>query len=85
MNIDFAGSIDGVAFDGGTGSDYDLTLGSGTFIDGFEDQIVGHMPGETFDVNVTFRMTTSHQPGRQGRSVRHHAELHQRGCDPRPD
>lgn len=54
VNIDFAGSIDGVAFDGGTGSDYDLTLGSGTFIDGFEDQIVGHMPGETLDVNVTF-------------------------------
>lgn len=54
VNIDFAGSIDGVAFDGGTGSDYDLTLGSGTFIDGFEAQIVGHMPGETFDVNVTF-------------------------------
>lgn len=54
VNIDFAGSIDGVAFDGGTGSDYDLTLGSGTFIDGFEDRIVGHMPGETFDVNVTF-------------------------------
>lgn len=54
VNIDFAGSIDGVAFDGGTGSDYDLTLGSGTFIDGFEDQIVGHMAGETFDVNVTF-------------------------------
>ena len=54
VNIDFAGSIDGVAFDGGTGSDYDLTLGSGTFIDGLEDQIVGHMPGETFDVNVTF-------------------------------
>ena len=54
VNIDFAGSIDGVAFDGGTGSDYDLTLGSGTFIDGFEDHIVGHMPGETFDVNVTF-------------------------------
>lgn len=54
VNIDFAGSIDGVAFDGGTGSDYDLTLGSGTFIDGFEDQIVGHMPGEPFDVNVTF-------------------------------
>ena len=54
VNIDFAGSIDGVAFDGGTGSDYDLTLGSGSFIDGFEDQIVGHMPGETFDVNVTF-------------------------------
>lgn len=54
VNIDYVGTIDGVAFDGGTASDYDLTLGSGTFIDGFEDQIVGHMPGETFDVNVTF-------------------------------
>lgn len=54
VNIDYVGTIDGVAFDGGTASDYDLTLGSGTFIEGFEDQIVGHMPGETFDVNVTF-------------------------------
>ena len=54
VNIDFAGSIDGVAFDGGTGSDYDLTLGSGTFIDGFEDQIIGHNIGDTFDVTVTF-------------------------------
>ena len=50
------GRIDGVAFDGGDsqGNGYDLTLGSGTFIDGFEDQIVGHTPGETFDVTVTF-------------------------------
>ena len=54
VNIDYAGSIDGVAFDGGTAQGYDLTLGSGRFIDGFEDQIVGHTPGETFDVVVTF-------------------------------
>ncbi|MEE0800150.1 MAG: FKBP-type peptidyl-prolyl cis-trans isomerase [Gemmiger sp.] len=54
VNIDYAGTIDGVAFDGGTATGYDLTLGSGTFIDGFEEQIVGHTPGETFDVNVTF-------------------------------
>ena len=54
VNIDYAGSVDGVAFSGGTYSGYSLTLGSGTFIDGFEDQIVGHKPGETFDVNVTF-------------------------------
>ena len=40
--------------DGGTGSDYDLTQGSGTFIDGFEDQIIGHNIGDTFDVTVTF-------------------------------
>ena len=56
VNIDYVGRIDGVAFDGGDsqGNGYDLTLGSGTFIDGFEDQIVGHTPGETFDVTVTF-------------------------------
>ena len=56
VNIDYVGRIDGVAFDGGDsqGNGYDLTLGSGTFIDGFEDQIVGHMPGESFDVTVTF-------------------------------
>ena len=54
VNIDYAGSVDGVAFTGGTYSGYSLTLGSGTFIDGFEDQIIGHKPGETFDVTVTF-------------------------------
>ena len=54
VNIDYSGAVDGVAFTGGTATGYDLTLGSHAFIDGFEDQIVGHMPGETFDVNVTF-------------------------------
>ena len=54
VNIDYAGTVDGVAFTGGTYSGYSLTLGSGSFIDGFEDQIVGHNIGDTFDVNVTF-------------------------------
>ena len=54
VNIDYVGTVDGVAFTGGTYSGYSLTLGSGTFIDGFEEQIVGHKPGETFEVNVTF-------------------------------
>ena len=54
VDIDYSGTVDGVAFSGGTYSGYSLKLGSGTFIDGFEDQIVGHTPGETFDVNVTF-------------------------------
>lgn len=54
VNIDFSGSIDGTAFDGGTSTGYDLVLGSGTFIDNFEEQIIGHTPGETFDVVVTF-------------------------------
>ncbi len=53
-NIDYSGTVDGVAFNGGTASGYDLTLGSGTFIDGFEDQIIGHNVGDTFDVTVTF-------------------------------
>lgn len=54
VNIDYVGKINGTAFDGGTASDYDLTIGSGTFIDGFEDQLVGHTKGETVDVKVTF-------------------------------
>ena len=53
-NIDYEGSIDGVAFDGGKGAGHDLKLGSGSFIPGFEDQIVGKNIGEEFDVNVTF-------------------------------
>lgn len=52
--IDFDGSIDGVHFDGGKGEEYSLTLGSGSFIPGFEEQLVGHSAGEHVDVNVTF-------------------------------
>ena len=54
VNISFDGSVDGVPFDGGKSDSYDLTLGSHTFIDTFEDQIVGHNLGDKFDVNVTF-------------------------------
>ena len=52
--IDFEGFVDGVAFDGGKGSDYALTLGSGTFIPGFEDQLVGANAGDHVEVKVTF-------------------------------
>ena len=52
--IDFEGFVDGVAFEGGKGEDYSLKLGSGTFIPGFEDQLVGKSAGESCDVNVTF-------------------------------
>ena len=52
--IDFEGFCDGVAFEGGKGTDYALKLGSGSFIPGFEDQIVGKNIDEEFDVNVTF-------------------------------
>lgn len=53
-NIDYEGKLDGVAFDGGTAQDYDLEIGSGTFIDGFEDGLVGVAVGETVDLPLTF-------------------------------
>lgn len=52
--IDFKGYIDDVAFEGGEGNDYSLEIGSGTFIDNFEDQLVGAKAGDKVDVNVTF-------------------------------
>lgn len=52
--IDFEGFVDGVAFEGGKAENYSLTLGSGSFIPGFEEQVIGHAAGEEFDVNVTF-------------------------------
>ena len=53
-NINFEGFVDGEAFDGGKAKGFDLTLGSKSFIDTFEDQIIGHKKGDEFDVNVTF-------------------------------
>lgn len=52
--IDFVGSVDGVEFDGGKGDNFSLELGSGQFIPGFEEQLVGSKAGQTVDVNVTF-------------------------------
>lgn len=52
--IDFTGKKDGVAFDGGTATDYTLTLGTGQFIPGFEEGIVGRKAGQTFDLPLTF-------------------------------
>ncbi len=54
IKLDFAGSVDGTAFDGGTAEDYDLTVGSHSFIPGFEEQLVGLGIGEEKDVEVTF-------------------------------
>ena len=53
-NINFLGTIDGIAFEGGAAENFDLTLGSGQFIPGFEEQVVGMNVGESKDVNVTF-------------------------------
>ncbi len=54
VKLDFEGFVDGVAFEGGKGEDYDLTIGSGSFIPGFEEQLVGVKIGEDTEVNVTF-------------------------------
>ena len=54
VDMDFEGFVDGVAFEGGKAEHYNLVLGSGSFIPGFEDQLIGHEAGEEFDVNVTF-------------------------------
>ena len=53
-NIDFVGTMDGEEFEGGSGSDYDLLIGSGSFIDGFEEGVVGMKVGETRDIALTF-------------------------------
>ena len=53
-NIDYEGFVDGVAFEGGKGEGFDLTIGSGQFIPGFEDQLVGRNAGEEFEINVKF-------------------------------
>ena len=54
VNIDFLGKVDGEPFDGGKAEGYDLELGSGSFIPGFEDQLIGQNPGDELDVNVKF-------------------------------
>lgn len=56
IGLDYVGSVDGVEFEGGStnGAGSDLEIGSGTFIPGFEDQLIGHKVGENFDINVTF-------------------------------
>ena len=53
-NIDYEGKLNGEAFEGGTDKGYDLTIGSGTFIDGFEDGLIGKKIGDTVDLNLTF-------------------------------
>jgi trigger factor len=60
-NIDFVGKIDGEEFDGGSGSDYLLGIGTGSFIDGFEDGLKGVQAGETVDLNLTFPESYSNE------------------------
>ncbi|MCR1840937.1 trigger factor [Murimonas intestini] len=68
-NIDYEGSVDGEVFDGGSDKGYDLTIGSGAFIPGFEDGVVGMKSGETKDVKVTFPETYSLNPDLAGKEA----------------
>lgn len=69
VNIDYVGKVNGVVFTGGSYSGYNLMLGSGSFIDGFEEQIVGHTPGEVFDITVTFPEGYSDSTDADGNTV----------------
>jgi len=73
-DIDFEGFVDGVAFDGGKGEHFALTLGSGQFIPGFEDQVIGHNIGEEFDVNVKF--PEEYTPELAGKDATFKVKLH---------
>lgn len=65
--INFAGFLDGVQFPGGTAENFPLTLGSGQFVPGFEEQVVGMAEGEERDINITF--PTQYVPDLAGKSV----------------
>ena len=68
VNIDYSGKQDGVAFDGGTAAGQSLGIGSGSFIEGFEEGLIGVMPGETVDLNLTFP-DPYHNPDMAGAEV----------------
>ncbi len=72
--ISYLGTVDGVAFEGGQADNHDLTLGSHAFIEGFEEQIVGHNVGDKFDVNVTFPQAY-HAPELSGKAAVFAVEL----------
>jgi len=73
-NINFEGFLDGVPFDGGKGDNFDLKLGSGQFIPGFEEQVVGMNPGEEKDINLTFP-EDYHASDLAGKAVVFHVKL----------
>ena len=69
VSIDYVGTMDGVEFDGGSAEDYRLTIGSGSFIDDFEQQLIGHHPGEQVTVNVTFPDPYENNPDYAGKDA----------------
>ena len=74
--IDFKGFMDGVAFEGGEAKKHHLILGSGAFIPGFEDQVIGHKAGDKFDVNVKFPKDY-HASDLAGKDAKFEIELHE--------
>ena len=75
VNIDYEGLKDGVAFEGDTAEHHDLVIGSGSFIPGFEDQIIGRRPGDDFDVSLSFP-AEYHAEDLAGRAVVFKVHLH---------
>lgn len=75
VNLDYAGYLDGVAFDGGTGNSPALVLGSGSMIPGFEESLVGHRVGESFDADVTFPETYKNNEALAGKAVVFHMTI----------
>jgi len=69
VNIDYEGKKDGVAFDGGTAAGFDLVIGSGSFIDGFEEGLIGTKPGEVKDLNLKFPEEYQNSPDLAGQEV----------------
>ena len=69
VSIDYVGTMDGVEFDGGSAQDYRLTIGSGSFIDNFEDQLIGTHPGDKVTVNVTFPDPYENNPDYAGKAA----------------
>jgi len=82
--IDFKGLLDGVAFPGGTAENHELALGSGQFIPGFEEQVVGKNPGESFEVNVTFP-AEYHAEDLAGKPVVFECKLHELKAEELPE
>ena len=69
VNIDYVGTIDGTEFDGGSAQGYDLTIGSGSFIDDFEQQLIGTHPGDQVTVNATFPEEYANNPDLAGKEA----------------
>ncbi|HJD29881.1 MAG TPA: FKBP-type peptidyl-prolyl cis-trans isomerase, partial [Candidatus Blautia avicola] len=69
VNIDFTGYMDGETFNGGSAQDQDLIIGSGSFIDGFEDGLIGHKKGETVTLDLSFPENYRNNPDLSGKPV----------------